>query len=93
MANPTHAHITMEESREDKNFTFYLVITFQSFGLHTSSSLLPLQAHRFDNGGEWAAIFGRHLGDELGPRSRIGLLRILGGIRLCVPGVVTEGAG
>ncbi len=54
--------------------------------------LLPLQAHCFDNSGEWAAIFSRNLGNVLGLCVRIRLLRILGGIRFSVPGVITEGA-
>lgn len=59
---------------------------------HEFLPLLPLQAHRFDNGGEWAAIFSRNLGNILGLRGRVGLLRILGGIGFGVPGVITEGA-
>lgn len=64
-----------------------------SLGPHATSSFLPLQANCFDNGGEWAAILSGNLGDVLGLRGRIRLLRFLGGIRFSTTGVITEGAG
>lgn len=75
MTNPAHAHITVEQSREDKSVMtgqcYHRMLIRVQYGF---LPLLPLQAHRFDNSGEWAAIFSCNLGDVLGLCSRIRLL-------------------
>lgn len=53
---------------------------------------ITLWAHRFDYGGEWAAIFSRNLGDVLSLRGGVSLLWILGGIRFGGARIITKGA-
>lgn len=67
-------------------------ITERSLGSRATSSVLPLQAHRFHDGGEWAAILSGNLGDVLGLRGRIRLLGILGGIGFSATRVIAKGA-
>ena len=86
VTDPTHTHITVQRHRqaEGSNDVMIKQCTIKLELNHWAPSefllLLTLQAHSFDNSGEWAAIFSRNLGNVLGLGCRIRLLRILGGV-------------
>lgn len=96
VTNPTHAHVAVAQWRmtNDGNVAKaqHRYIMQRSLGPRATSSFLPLQADCFDNGGEWAAILSGNLGDVLGLRGRVRLLRFFGGIRFGTTGVITQGA-
>lgn len=92
VTNPTHAHIAAKQRQKTLINHSDSDITERSLGSRATSSVLPLQAHRFHDGGEWAAILSGNLGDVLGLRGRIRLLRILGGIGFSATGVIAKRA-
>lgn len=94
MTNPTHPHIAVRDNKNTKNVRGNIVIHDIIDMPHKKfcCSVVPLQAHCFDNRGEWAAILRCNLGNILGLCGRVRLFWILRSVRFRVPRIITKRA-